>query len=116
MEGSIVESPHMIKPVDKIPDTLAILPLRETVVFPETVTPLAVGQERSVKLIDDVLHKDKMIGLATIRNSEVETAGPDDIFEVGTAAIIHKMLKVPDGSLRIPVSYTHLTLPTNREV
>jgi ATP-dependent Lon protease len=103
MEGSIVESPHMIKPVDKIPDTLPILPLRETVVFPDTVTPLAVGQERSVKLIDDVLHKDKMIGLATIRNSEVETAGPDDIFEVGTAAIIHKMLKVPDGSLRILV-------------
>ncbi|MBK5225472.1 MAG: endopeptidase La [Thermoleophilia bacterium] len=103
MEGSIVESPHMIKPVDKIPDTLPILPLRETVVFPETVTPLAVGQERSVKLIDDVLHKDKMIGLATIRNPEVETAGPDDIFEVGTAAIIHKMLKVPDGSLRILV-------------
>ena len=103
MEGGMVESPHMIKPVDKIPDSLPILPLRETVVFPETVTPLAVGQERSVKLIDDVLHKDKMIGLATIRNSEVETAGPDDIFEVGTAAIIHKMLKVPDGSLRILV-------------
>ncbi|MHB9111280.1 MAG: endopeptidase La [Thermoleophilia bacterium] len=103
MEGSMTDSPHIIKPVDKIPDVLPILPLRETVVFPETVTPLAVGQERSVKLIDDVLHKDKMIGLATIRNAEVETAGPDDIFEIGTAAIIHKMLKVPDGSLRILV-------------
>ncbi|MDO8735703.1 MAG: endopeptidase La [Thermoleophilia bacterium] len=103
MEGSSNDSPHIMKPVDKIPDSLPILPLRETVVFPETVTPLAVGQERSVKLIDDVLHKDKMIGLATIRNPDVETAGPDDIFEIGTAAIIHKMLKVPDGSLRILV-------------
>ncbi len=103
MEGSITESPHIIKPVDKIPDVLPILPLRETVVFPETVTPLAVGQERSVKLIDDVLHKDKMIALATIRHPDVEVAGPDDIFEVGTAALIHKMLKVPDGSLRILV-------------
>ncbi|MHB8859814.1 MAG: endopeptidase La [Thermoleophilia bacterium] len=103
MEGSIAESPHVIKPVEKIPDTMPILPLRETVVFPETVTPLAVGQERSVKLIDDVLHKDKMIGLATIRKPEVEVAGPDDIYSVGTAAIIHKMLKVPDGSLRILV-------------
>ena len=103
MEGSIAESPHVIKPVEKIPDTIPILPLRETVVFPETVTPLAVGQERSVKLIDDVLHRDKMIGLATIRKPEVEIAGPDDIYNVGTAAIIHKMLKVPDGSLRILV-------------
>ncbi len=103
MEGSITESPQVIKPVEKIPDTLPILPLRETVVFPETVTPLAVGQERSVKLIDDVLHKDKMIGLATIRKPDIEVAGPDDIYEVGTAAIIHKMLKVPDGSLRILV-------------
>jgi len=103
MEGSITETPSIIKPVEKIPDTMPILPLRETVVFPETVTPLAVGQERSVKLIDDVLHKDKMIGLATIRKPDVEIAGPDDIYEVGTAAIIHKMLKVPDGSLRILV-------------
>ncbi len=103
MEGSIADSQHVIKPVEKIPKTLPILPLRETVVFPETVTPLAVGQERSVKLIDDVLHKDKMIGLATIRKPEVEVAGPDDIYEIGTAAIIHKMLKVPDGSLRILV-------------
>jgi len=103
MEGSLAESPHTIKPVEKIPDIIPILPLRETVVFPETVTPLAVGQERSVKLIDDVLHKDKMIGLATIRKPDVEIAGPGDIYEVGTAAIIHKMLKVPDGSLRILV-------------
>jgi ATP-dependent Lon protease len=103
MEGSITDTPPLIASVDKIPDTIPILPLRETVVFPETVTPLAVGQERSVKLIDDVLHKDKMIGLATITNEEVEVAGPDDIFRVGTVAVIHKMLKVPDGSLRILV-------------
>ncbi len=87
----------------EIPEILPILPLRETVVFPETVTPLAVGQERSVKLVDEVLHQDKMLGLATIRDKEVETAGPDDIYDVGTAAVIHKMLKVPDGSLRILV-------------
>jgi ATP-dependent Lon protease len=93
----------MMQPVEEIPETIPILPLRETVVFPETVTPLAVGQERSVKLIDDVLHKDKMLGLSTIRNKEVEVAGPDDIYGIGTAALIHKMLKVPDGSLRILV-------------
>ncbi len=102
MEGSVTEAP-IIKPVEKIPDVIPILPLRETVVFPETVTPLAVGQDRSVKLIDDVLHKDKMIGLVTIKHPDVELAGPDDVYRIGSAAIIHKMLKVPDGSLRILV-------------
>ncbi len=103
MESGIADSQPMMQPVEEIPETIPILPLRETVVFPETVTPLAVGQERSVKLIDDVLHKDKMLGLSTIRNKEVEVAGPDDIYGIGTAALIHKMLKVPDGSLRILV-------------
>ncbi|MHB1390673.1 MAG: endopeptidase La [Thermoleophilia bacterium] len=101
MESSIIDEP--VRLTDEIPDIIPILPLRETVVFPETVTPLAVGQERSVRLIDDVLHKDKMVGLVTITNADVETAGPNDVYAVGTAAVIHKMLKVPDGSLRILV-------------
>ncbi|MHB0867286.1 MAG: endopeptidase La [Thermoleophilia bacterium] len=101
MESSMIDEP--VKVTDEIPDIIPILPLRETVVFPETVTPLAVGQDRSVKLINDVLHKDKMVGLVTITNADVETAGPDDVYGVGTAAVIHKMLKVPDGSLRILV-------------
>ncbi|MBE0428910.1 MAG: endopeptidase La [Thermoleophilia bacterium] len=101
MESSITEAP--VKFTEEIPDVIPILPLRETVVFPETVTPLAVGQERSVRLIDDVLHKDKMVGLVSIKRPEVEVAGPDDVHQIGTAAIIHKMLKVPDGSLRILV-------------
>jgi ATP-dependent Lon protease len=103
MESSISEVAPGTNHVEDIPDTIPILPLRETVVFPETVTPLAVGQERSVKLIDDVLHKDKLIGMATIKNPDVELAGPDDVHEIGTASLIHKMLKVPDGSLRILV-------------
>lgn len=102
MEGSLTESP-IIKATEAIPEAVPILPLRDTVVFPETVTPLAVGQERSVKLVDDVLHKDKIIGLVTIKHKDVELAGPDDVYQIGTAAIIHKMLKVPDGSLRILV-------------
>ncbi len=102
MESSLAETP-IINANQEIPDVIPILPLRGTVVFPETVTPLAVGQERSVKLVDDVLHKDKIIGLVTMENKEVELAGPDDVYQIGTAAIIHKMLKVPDGSLRILV-------------
>jgi len=103
MEVDDITEQAPILTTEEIPDVIPVLPLRETVVFPETVTPLAVGQERSVKLIDDVLHKDKMVALVTIKTPDVEQAMPEDIYQVGTAAIIHKMLKVPDGSLRILV-------------
>ena len=83
--------------------TLPVLPLKETVVFPESMTPLAVGQERSVKLIDDVVSGERMLALFTVENSEAETPGWDDIYEVGTVAVVHKMIKVPDGTLRILV-------------
>jgi ATP-dependent Lon protease len=83
--------------------TLPVLPLKETVVFPESMTPLAVGQERSVKLIDDVVSGERMLALFTVENDEAETPGWDDIYEVGTVAVVHKMIKVPDGTLRILV-------------
>jgi ATP-dependent Lon protease len=83
--------------------TLPVLPLKETVVFPESMTPLAVGQERSVKVIDDVVSGERMLALFTVENSEAETPGWDDIYKVGTVAVVHKMIKVPDGTLRILV-------------
>jgi ATP-dependent Lon protease len=90
---------------EPVPDLqrLPVLPLKETVVFPESMTPLAVGQERSVQLIDDVVSGERMLGLFTVRDDEVETPGWDDIYDVGTIAVVHKMIKVPDGTLRILV-------------
>ncbi|MCP9484600.1 MAG: endopeptidase La [Gaiellaceae bacterium MAG52_C11] len=85
------------------PSRLPVLPLKETVVFPESMTPLAVGQERSIKLIDDVVAGERMLALLTVRNGEVEHPGWDDVYEVGTVAVVHKMIKVPDGTLRILV-------------
>ena len=82
---------------------LPVLPLKETVVFPESMTPLAIGQERSIQLIDDVVAGDRMLALVTVRNTEAEPPGWDDLYEVGTAAVVHKMIKVPDGTLRILV-------------
>ncbi|MHB1243047.1 MAG: endopeptidase La [Gaiellaceae bacterium] len=82
---------------------LPVLPLKETVVFPESMTPLAVGQERSVRLIDDVVSGERMLALFTVRNTEAEPPGWDDLYPVGTVAIVHKMIKVPDGTLRILV-------------
>jgi ATP-dependent Lon protease len=67
------------------------------------MTPLAIGQERSVKLIDDVVAGDRVLALVTVKTENVETPGWDDIYEVGTAAVVHKMIKVPDGTLRILV-------------
>jgi ATP-dependent Lon protease len=82
---------------------LPVLPLKETVVFPESMTPLAVGQDRSVKLIDDVVSGERLLALFTVRDPEIETPGWDDIYDVGTVAVVHKMIKVPDGTLRILV-------------
>ena len=84
-----------------VPTHLPILPLKDTVVFPETVMPLAVGQPRSVKLIDDVLRKDKLVGLVASKDPNIEVPGPDDVYMVGVLASIQKMLKAPDGTLRI---------------
>jgi ATP-dependent Lon protease len=87
----------------ELPAALPVLPLKETVVFPESMTPLAIGQERSIKLIDDVVGGDRLLALVTVRNEEAEAPGWDDLYEVGTAAIVHKMIRVPDGTLRILV-------------
>ena len=85
------------------PATLPVLPLKDTVVFPESVTPLAIGQERSIKLVEDVVSSERMLALVTVKDPEAEQPGWDDLYRVGTAAVIHKMIKVPDGTLRILV-------------
>jgi ATP-dependent Lon protease len=87
----------------EIPPALPVLPLKETVVFPDSATPLAIGQERSVALIDDVVARDGMLALVSVKDSEVDQPGWDDLYEVGTAAMVHKLIKVPDGTLRILV-------------
>jgi len=86
-----------------LPPSLAVLPLKETVVFPDSATPLAIGQERSVRLIDDVVAKDRLLALVTVKTPDIDEPGWDDLYAVGTAAIVHKLIKVPDGTLRILV-------------
>ncbi len=87
----------------EIPSVLPVLPLRDTVVFPDTMIPLTIGQERSIKLIDDVLAGDRLLALVTSRDSEIETPGPDLLHPVGTVGLAHKMIKLPDGTMRILV-------------
>jgi ATP-dependent Lon protease len=87
----------------EFPAVLPVLPLKETVVFPQSMSPLAIGQERSVQLIDDVVAGDRLLALITTRDASVDLPGWADIYEVGTIALVHKMIKVPDGTLRILV-------------
>jgi ATP-dependent Lon protease len=101
--GSDSEDEEDNKP--QIPDILPILPLKDTVVYPLTVFPLAVGQERSIRLIEEVvgIGGDRLVGLVAQKNIEQEQAGPEDSFKIGTVALVHKLLKVPDGSIRLAV-------------
>jgi ATP-dependent Lon protease len=86
-----------------LPSTLPVLPLRETVPLPDTLTPLAVGQERSVQLVNDVLAGNRMLVMVASKDPELETPGPDALYSVGVVGAIARMMKVPDGTLRILV-------------
>jgi ATP-dependent Lon protease len=86
-----------------VPDELPILPLRDTVLFPNSFMPLAVARESSVRLIDEAISSGKVIGVFTQRDASVEEPVQADLYTVGTASQIHKMFKLPDGSLRLIV-------------
>ncbi len=86
-----------------LPDRLPVLPLRDTVTYPDTLTPLAVGQERSIQLVNDVLSGDRMLVMLGSKDPDLDTPGPDQLHTVGVAGVVARMLKVPDGSLRILV-------------
>src|SRR5215210_7149749 len=86
-----------------LPPGLPVLPLKDTVTFPHTLTPLAIGQERSIKLVNDVLGGERMLAMVASRNPELEQPAPDDLFEYGVAGTVVRMMKVPDGTLRILV-------------
>src|SRR5512137_2747282 len=94
-EGAEVQVP--------IPDTLAILPLRNVVVYPLTAIPLSVGQPRSVKLVDDATVGQRIIGLVAAKNPQLEAPGPDDLYRVGTAVAVHRLFRAPDGTIRLLV-------------
>jgi ATP-dependent Lon protease len=86
-----------------VPDELPILPLRDTVLYPNSFMPLAVARESSVRLIDEAISGGKLVGVFTQRDAAVEEPHKDDLYTVGTASHIHKMFKLPDGSLRLIV-------------
>jgi ATP-dependent Lon protease len=90
--------------VPQIPGVLPVLPLRGgTVVFPLAVVPIVVGQPRSVRLVDDAMQGERLIALVAQKAESAESPGPDDLHAIGTAGIIHQMVRGQDGALRLLV-------------
>ncbi|MEO5360759.1 MAG: endopeptidase La [Nitrospirota bacterium] len=87
----------------EIPDTLPILPVRDIVVFPYMILPLFVGREKSISAIDYSLNTNRMIMLLTQKDLNVENPDSDDLFSIGTVGLIMRMLKLPDGRVKILV-------------
>ncbi len=86
-----------------MPDTLPILPLRSTVLFPGVVLPITVGRDASLELIHDAYSEDRLIGVVTQRAGEIENPEPEDLYSVGTVASILKLIKMPDGSQSVVI-------------
>jgi len=87
----------------RIPQELPILPLRGTVLYPELILPIMVGRKRSVKLIDDAMEKDRIIGVVAQKRSEIEDPKEEELHRVGVAALILRMIREVDGSQRVIV-------------
>lgn len=103
-ENTIQEENSQQTPAtEEFPSELPILPLRGLVVYPQTAVPLTIGQPRSIRLIDDVAPSERLIGLVTSKNPELENPGPGDLYSIGTIGIIHRLFRAPDGTVRLLV-------------
>ena len=83
------------------PHRVGVLPLRDTVTFPDMLIPLNVGQERSIELVNEVLRGDRTIAMVASRTPAVESPAPDDLYSVGVLGVVARMVRVPDGTLRV---------------
>ena len=101
-ETPILEEVSGERPLS-IPPELPLLPLRDTVLFPNSFMPLAVARESSVRLIDEAINASKVIGVFTQRDAALDEPHKEDLYPIGTATHIHKMFRLPDGSLRLIV-------------
>ena len=89
---------------ENIPSVLPILPLRGLVVYPQTAVPLTIGQPRSIRLVDDVVAgEERLIGVLTSQDPELEVPGPKDLYTIGTVAMVHRLFRAPDGTIRLLV-------------
>ncbi|MGA2915162.1 MAG: endopeptidase La [Sedimentisphaerales bacterium] len=102
MEGQNPDSSEGHKEIE-LPEVIGILPIRNAVIFPGTVAPLAVGREKSRKLLEDCKANESIIGLITQKKSDIENPGINDLYKVGTASSILKIIKMPQDTLNVIV-------------
>lgn len=89
---------------EHLPEVLPVLPLKETVVFPDAMAPLAIGEARSLRLVDEVLNNpDRLLVLVVSRDPQATEPPPEMLHRVGTAAVVERMVRVPDGTVRVLV-------------
>ncbi|MEE9543639.1 MAG: LON peptidase substrate-binding domain-containing protein, partial [Thermodesulfobacteriota bacterium] len=86
-----------------VPDILPLLPVRDVVIFPYMIVPLFVSREGSINAVDAALGKDRLVFMATQKDIANDEPGPDDVYQIGTVGMIMRMLKVPDGRVKILV-------------
>ena len=87
----------------KIPEVLAVLPLRNIVVFPGMIVPLFVGRDKSIRALEDVMADDKQIMLVAQRDGDLDDPSEEDVYDVGTVGTILQLLKLPDGTVKVLV-------------
>src|SRR6266516_7482330 len=87
----------------QIPPELPLLPLRDIVIYPFMIVPLFVSRERSIRAVDEALGESRMILLACQKDLDKEEPAADDLYKIGTVAVIMRMLKLPDGRIRVLV-------------
>ena len=87
----------------QIPETLPVLPLRDIVIYPFMIVPLFVSREKSIRAVDEALGENRMILLVSQRDLDKEEPAAEDLYTTGTVAVIMRMLKLPDGRIRILV-------------
>src|SRR5438874_11929710 len=98
-----LESAEAIEQQLQIPTDLPLLPLRDIVIYPFMIVPLFVSREKSIRAVDEALGEHRMILLTCQKDLDKEEPQQDDLYKVGTVAVIMRMLKLPDGRIRILV-------------
>lgn len=88
---------------DDFPEEIPILPLRGLVVFPQTAVPLTIGQPRSIRLVDEVVKSNRLVGLVASKDPSIDEPGADMLYRYGTLAFIHRLFRAPDGTIRLLV-------------
>src|ERR671915_2532333 len=108
---AIAKEPEFTEAIDttetdqhlQIPNELPVLPLRDIVIYPFMIVPLFVSREKSIRAVDEALGENRMILLASQKDLDKEEPAGEDLYQIGTVAVIMRMLKLPDGRIRILV-------------